>query len=186
MNLVAPVPIGVVMVAVLVAAITDFRAYKIYNLLTLPLLASGLIYHGVVGGWSGFAGSLLGAVIGLALLFLFFLMGGMGGGDVKLMAGIGAWLGAPATLMVLAVACVAAGICAVILMFVHGRARDTWLNFRIMWHRIASIGRHFAADDAMEQELSRSENRGRVIPFGAMVAIGVAVVFAQAYFRSRS
>ena len=39
MNLVAPVPIGVVIVAVLVAAVTDLRAFKIYNVLTLPLVA---------------------------------------------------------------------------------------------------------------------------------------------------
>lgn len=93
MNLASQFPYSVVLVAVLIAAASDIRAFKIYNALTLPLLASGLLYHGIVGGASALAASALGALLGLGLLFLVFLMGGMGGGDVKLMAGFGAILG---------------------------------------------------------------------------------------------
>jgi prepilin peptidase CpaA len=185
-NLASQFPYSVVLVAVLIAAASDIRAFKIYNALTLPLLASGLLYHGIVGGASALAASALGALLGLGLLFLVFLMGGMGGGDVKLMAGIGAWLGAPATIVVLAIASIAAGICALAMMVMYGRSRETWLNLKIVWHRISSVGRHLAAEDKVENVLERTEHRGRVIPFGAMVALGVVIVVVQTYLRTRS
>src|SRR5207248_19483 len=95
-----PVAITVVLTASAVAAVTDVWKFKVYNALTLPLVLSGLLYHAVVGGWAGLLGSLLGCLFGFAILFAFFLMGGMGAGDVKLMAAIGAWLGVPATFAV--------------------------------------------------------------------------------------
>lgn len=44
-------------------------------------------------GWRGAMSSLLGAVGGFAVFLIFYWLGGMGGGDVKLMAGFGAILG---------------------------------------------------------------------------------------------
>src|SRR5262245_17143036 len=64
----SPVPVAVVVVAVVIAALTDLRSYKVHNALTLPLLVSGLIYHGIVGGAPGLASSAYGAMIGLGLL----------------------------------------------------------------------------------------------------------------------
>src|SRR5262249_9056103 len=148
----SPVPVAVVVVAVVIAALTDLRSYKVHNALTLPLLVSGLIYHGIVGGAPGLASSAYGAMIGLGLLFLFFLMGGMGGGDVKLMAGIGAWLGWQVTVVIVALASIAAGLYAFVLMIAYGRFRETWMNFQIIWHRVISIGRHLAAEDKIEEE----------------------------------
>src|SRR5262245_50278079 len=93
-------PILVVLTATSIGTVTDLWRYKLYNALTLPLLLSGLIYHGAVGGTPGFETSFLGALFGFGSLFFFHLMGGVGGGDVKLMAGIGAWLGLPLTFVV--------------------------------------------------------------------------------------
>jgi prepilin peptidase CpaA len=184
----SPVPVAVVVVAVVVAALTDLRSYKVHNWLTLPLLVSGLIYHGIVGGAAGLAGSACGAMIGLLLLFVFFLMGGMGGGDVKLMAGIGAWLGWhwQFTVIIFALASIAGGLYAFILMIAYGRFRETWMNFQIIWHRVTSIGRHLAAEDKIEEELKRPDRKARVVPFAAMVAIGVFVVVVGSMFMHRS
>src|SRR5438045_221996 len=78
-------PMAVVWIAALAAAVLDGWKFKIYTAVTLPLLASGLLYHGVLGGPTEFAGSLLGLVFGFGILIGFYVMGGMGAGDVKLM-----------------------------------------------------------------------------------------------------
>ena len=80
---VAIVPAVVVVVGALIAAFTDIWKYKVHNVLTLPFLASGLAYHGLTHGWPGLAASLAGALFGFGVLFVFYLMGGMGAGDVK-------------------------------------------------------------------------------------------------------
>jgi prepilin peptidase CpaA len=168
-----PLPVYIVLGAALVAAVTDVWKFKVHNLLTLPVLVSGLIYHGFTGGLSGLGWSLLGVLFGFGLLFVFYLMGGMGAGDVKLLAAIGAWLGMPLTFFVFLASALAAGLYAIGLMLRYDRGRDTWIDLQILWHRMRALGRHFAAEDRVEFELRRPEHRRRVIPFAAMVALGL-------------
>jgi Flp pilus assembly protein protease CpaA len=166
-------PISVVLVAALVATVTDLRAFRIHNALTLPLMASGLIYHAILGGPPAVLGSCVAAILSSGLLFLFFLMGGVGGGDVKLMAGVGTWLGMPLAFFVFLAASVGAGVYALVLMLACGRARETWVNLKIIWYRLAAVGRHLGAEDRMEAELKRPDRRQRVIPLAAMIAVGI-------------
>lgn len=77
----------------LLAAIVDVRKRRIPNMLTLVLAGAGLALSftrlGLVGPWSALAG--LGVGFGLTLAL--FILGALGGGDVKLLAGVGAWIG---------------------------------------------------------------------------------------------
>jgi prepilin peptidase CpaA len=163
----------VVLVAVIIAAFTDVRSFKIYNALTLPLLASGLVYHGMVGGSGSLLLSVLGMLFGFFIPFLLFLAGGMGGGDVKLMAGVGAWLGLPMTYYVFVGASLAAGLYALALMVAHKRVGETWVNLKILWYRVVAVGRHLGAEDTVETEVRRDDRRQRLVPFAAMVAVGL-------------
>jgi len=72
----------------IIAAITDFRSRIIPNWLTLPAIVGGLAYHAAVNGLSGFIFGLEGVLLGFALLILFYLAGGMGAGDVKLLGAV--------------------------------------------------------------------------------------------------
>ncbi len=178
------VPLAVVSVAVLIAAVTDLRAFKIHNLLTLPLLVSGLAYHWYVGGSDGLLASSLGALFGFGVLFIFFLVGGVGGGDVKLLAGVGAWLGLFLTFWLFNAASIAAGLYALGLIVFNGRVRETWLRLRLMVHRLILLGRHLGPDLQVE-EVTRQDNRRRhLIPFGAMMAIGMLVVLLVTQLRA--
>src|SRR5580698_6265101 len=87
-------PKYVVLVGVLVAASTDLRNFQIRDVLTIPLILSGLIYHAFVGQAVGLFGSVWGLLIGTLPFFVLYAKGGMGAGDLKLMAGVGAWMGA--------------------------------------------------------------------------------------------
>lgn len=176
-------PVTVVLVAVLIASATDLRAFKIYNVLTLPLLISGLIYHGATAGAEGFLESAMGAMFGFGALLLLYLLGGMGGGDVKLMAGVGAWLGVPITVLILLAASLAAGVYAAVIIVMNGRARETLVKFQIMWYRLTAVGRNLTAEDQVESMLKREDRRGRAVPFGAMTGIGLVALIAIARWR---
>lgn len=83
--------LGVILV---IAAYTDIVSQKIPNVLILPAVIVGIGYHALTYGFLGVTFSLAGLAAGFGLLILFYLMGGMGAGDVKLMAAVGAVLGA--------------------------------------------------------------------------------------------
>ncbi len=95
----------------LAGAVSDSRFLRIPNALTLPMFVSGLIYQTAFNGWSGdgtLAGAglqsaLLGFLAGFGTLFVLWMIGGGGGGDVKLMGALSVWLGVTLTLRVLIV-----------------------------------------------------------------------------------
>jgi prepilin peptidase CpaA len=163
-------PFIVVLAAVLVAAVTDVWKFRVYNVLTLPLLTSGLLYH-VYN--ADFADSLLGLLFGFVALIPLYIVGGMGGGDVKLMAAVGAWLGIAPTFYVFIASALAAGMYALTLVVWNGRFGEVLVDIQIMWLRLASVGKYLGADDQVEREVRRSDRRSRIIPFAAMVAIGL-------------
>ncbi len=75
------------------AAIIDGRSLRVPNWLTYHFLAGGLIFAFIRGGSPFLLSSLAGATVGLLTLLPLYSIGGMGAGDVKLMAGLGAWVG---------------------------------------------------------------------------------------------
>ncbi len=79
--------------AVLAAAVTDLVAITIPNRLTLPLLVLAPLVHGFAAGPGALGLSLLAAALCGLVPALAFARGGLGGGDVKLFAALGALLG---------------------------------------------------------------------------------------------
>jgi prepilin peptidase CpaA len=75
------------------ATMEDLARRQISNWICGTALLAGLALHIVSDGWRGGVSSLLGAAAGFSVFLIFYLLGGMGGGDVKLMAGFGAVLG---------------------------------------------------------------------------------------------
>ena len=86
-------PTLIVLAVVCVATFTDLRSRRIPNWLVLPFFVVGVAVSCFLHGWHGLGHSLGGAGLGLLLYGILFFMGGMGAGDVKLCAAIGAWIG---------------------------------------------------------------------------------------------
>lgn len=84
-----PVYIAALLVTA-IAAFTDTRSGRIPNWLTVPLLVVAPLYHGVMQGWMAGALSALAVILCGFLPFFLFSRNAMGGGDVKLLAGLGA------------------------------------------------------------------------------------------------
>lgn len=168
----------VVISASLIAALTDSFRFKVYNVLTLPLIASGLLYHGVTGGWAGLSLSLSGLLVGFGLLLIPFLMGGIGAGDVKLLAGVGAWTGLPWIIYIFICAGLAAGLLGfMISLWQRGSVAEVAIEVLTLWHRLTSLGSEVEKVEWVEDKIVVPQNKRRVIPFAVMVAFGVFVTF---------
>jgi prepilin peptidase CpaA len=153
--------------------------------LTLPLLLSGLVYHGVTEGTPGLANGLLGALFGFSALIVFCMMGGIGAGDVKLLAGVGAWLGLPLTFYVFVASSLAVGVYSIILLVTSRRLRETWVNLQIAWYRLKAVGRYLGSDSDVEAAVTQAERRQRLVPFAAMVAVGLIVALLTAAWLTK-
>lgn len=122
------VSIATALIVCLIAAITDLRRFKVYNSVTIPFFLTGLLYNAAVCGLQGFTDSLIGALVGFGLLFFLYVFGKAGAGDVKLLAGIGAWLGAGMVLRIFLVSAIVGGVFAIGAMICTKSVRATGLR----------------------------------------------------------
>jgi prepilin peptidase CpaA len=156
----------VVLIAV-VAAATDLAVRRVFNVLTLPAIVAALAWHvgeagpGAIGAWAS------GLVAGFLPMLLLFLLGGLGGGDVKLAAALGAFLGWEATLQVLFVAVVVGAGWAAWLVASRGQIRRTLGNLKtIVLSLVLPHCRPVAAESL----------GSTAIPFGVALAVATLVV----------
>jgi len=95
------------------AAAWDIYCRRIPNWLVLPFFAAGLVVSGLTRGFAGAGASLAGVAVAIAVMGPLCWMGGMGMGDVKLCAAIGAWIGPSQMVFALVMTAIAGGIIAV-------------------------------------------------------------------------
>jgi prepilin peptidase CpaA len=101
----------------------DVRRRRIPNALTFGSAALACCVYLTTAGFSGVAFSAAGWATGLLLFLPWFLAGGMGGGDVKLLAAFGAWLGPAQTGKACLFAMLAGGVCALFVVVRDGRLK---------------------------------------------------------------
>ena len=133
-SIVAHWPVWLVAVTLVVAAVIDGWQLRVPNWLTFPMIVSGWVFGVVIGGWAGLGESLLGTVVGLALLLPAYAIGGMGAGDVKLLAGVGAWVGATTTFYAFCVSALVGGVIALAMVLV----RRSWKKHQDQFLKIVS------------------------------------------------
>jgi prepilin peptidase CpaA len=114
--------IAIATCAVLVISVfTDVREGKIFNVVTLPFAILGIVLNTWDKGWMGILFSLGGIVAGLAMFLLSAFLGRiLGAGDCKLLAAVGAFLGAKLLLWVILYAAVAGGVFALLVALWRG------------------------------------------------------------------
>jgi prepilin peptidase CpaA len=103
----------------LVAGVTDLRSSKIPNWLTMSAMAGGLLGHSLINGLSGLLFSVKGFGLGLAMFLVLYIIGGMGAGDVKLLAAVGSFIGAEGVLSAGIMAMLLGGLYAMAMMISH-------------------------------------------------------------------
>jgi len=166
---------AILALALLTAVVTDLRARRIHNWLTFPLMLSGLVFHTVVGGLDGLGFSAAGFGLGLAAMIVPFLLGVMGAGDVKLMAGVGAWVGASTILAAFLFTCLAGGVYALgVLAFHRDAARQVLMNLKGAFYGFMAT-RRFAYAPTASAALPRL-CYGVAIAAGTVAAVGLNLV----------
>ena len=118
----------VVLGVVLTAAVIDVFTHRIPNILTFGSAAAALVYHVWAAGSSGLWASVGGWAIGVALFLPMFLLRGMGGGDVKLLGAVGAWLGPIGVLYAGLYSVLAGGVLALVIGGMHGYLGKAFSN----------------------------------------------------------
>jgi prepilin peptidase CpaA len=101
---------AVIVVIGCAAALDDLRRRQVSNWITVPAAAAGLGAWSILAGFSGLLFSIEGLLVGFGSFLLLYIFGGMGGGDLKLMAGFGALLGPSSTLVAVCLSLTAGGI----------------------------------------------------------------------------
>jgi prepilin peptidase CpaA len=162
------------------AAIWDWRTKRLPNVLTVSAFALALVFHvafGIAsGGWPGAGRGLMFAVAGFAtgfgILLVLWLIGGGGGGDVKLMGALGAWLGTAATLQVFLLSAVLVFLGAVGILGWNLSRRGLKRTNKRFKSPTSRRGRSTMAETA-EQVARR-----RLMPYGVPVALATWCVLA--------
>lgn len=154
-----------------VATFTDLRSRRIPNWLVLPFLVAGVAVSAWVLGWHGVAQSLEGFALGASIFGLLFCLGGMGMGDVKLCAAVGAWVGPWQLMIALVITGLAGGVMAV-----------GWAAYR------GFLGKLFQGSGELlfglkdrglrpHAELVLSNPKAHKMPYAPAIAIGTLVSF---------
>jgi prepilin peptidase CpaA len=175
-SLVKTWPVWVVTITLVVAAIIDGLQLKVPNWITYPMVISGWIYCGVFspGGWEGVLFTLMGTIVGLALLMPAYAIGGMGAGDVKLLAGVGAWVGAEITFYAFAVSALTGGVIAVAMVVWAGAWQKHKNQFWSILNEIATV----KDPEKLAEIAAERKPRMYLLPYGIPIAIGSIMYFA--------
>lgn len=166
--------VWLVTVVLVVAAVIDGYKLKVPNWITFPMIISGWIYSTVIGGWGGLGESLVGTAVGLGLLLPAYAIGGMGAGDVKLLMGVGAWMGAQDTFWAFLVSAIVGGVIAVLMVAYHRQWKHHISQF---WTILTEI---FVIRSPSQLSAIAADRKPtmRLLPYGIPIAIGSIAYFA--------
>ena len=120
----------VLLALVTAGALTDVKTGKIPNALTYPACVFGLVLGLTKAGWGGFLDSFLGFALAFVPFFVLYLSGGLGGGDVKLMAAVGALMGLEFTALAMINSVFVGALIGMLIVIWEGRIRATFRYFR--------------------------------------------------------
>jgi prepilin peptidase CpaA len=145
------------------SAYWDIRFRKIPNWATLPGIVLGLGLNGIVSGWGGMKASSLGFLIGFGALLVLFILSWMGGGDVKLMAAVGALKGYPFVVSALFYSLIVGVVLGVIMLIWNRKTLRTFTNmFYVVGSRLSPL--------VPKRDINPAETQK--IPFGLAIVLG--------------
>lgn len=157
----------------------DCRYRRLPNVLTFGLAVLGLVWRFVFGGMGGAVDGLVGGLVCGLFLLLPFLLGGAGGGDLKMMFAAGIFTGlryACAEMLFVSLT----GLLLAVIMLICG-----WVNPARLKHWLRSVFDWRYDRKAGAASLPpRSDEKGRV-PFGVAIAVGTIVTLIYAYFLEK-
>ena len=158
----------------LLGAFTDVRSARLPNRLTYSALLLALVVRTAVLGWPGLKAGLVGIGIAGGVFCILYVLGAMGGGDMKMMAAVGAWVGSTYVLTVLLAIALAGGVLALVSVIVK---RDL---LRTLRSTAALLGFRLTGGIEPHPEMNVQAAGSRRVPFGVAIAMGTLFCAANA------
>ncbi|MBS3758437.1 MAG: prepilin peptidase [Desulfobacterales bacterium] len=168
LNLFVPIIANALLLAlILSASVTDIWKNKIYNCQTYPAMAAGFFLGFLFSGIHGLLFSIGGLGLGIAILLIFFLLGGLGAGDVKLLGAIGALKGPEFVVWTMFYTGLAGGAVAFAVIIWRGTFLQTFMNIGLLLRHPLMFARSPEAvrTDADDQAL-------QYLPYGCVISAG--------------
>ena len=165
------------------AAVTDCASRRIPNWLTYTLILGGLAHSLTAGATLGVGASLLGMLVGFGLTFVFFAVGAMGGGDVKLLTGVGAWLGPLGVLLVFVIEAVVGMVQAVVQAAAQKRLGAVLRNSAVVAGSMAGGGGDLGLASLPEPGGPGARSMKQVLPYSVPVLVATIAVVALRWGR---
>lgn len=165
------------------AAMVDIRARRVPNWISFGLAFSGIMLSLLPWGHISATRATLGLTIGFALPFALYLMGAIGAGDVKLVAGVGAWIGPVPVLIAFACAALVGMVLAIGKSIQQGRLREVLRDSVLLGANVAggSVGAM-----ARPTLMTNTSSPQRTLPFAVAIASAtIAVVVFSGAFAAR-
>jgi prepilin peptidase CpaA len=150
----------------LISSVFDVRSRRIPNFITMPAFLFGLALHLALGGWSQLFTALAAGIICGLVFLVFYLAGGMGAGDVKLIMAVGCIAGLSHVAYLLVLTALSGGAMAIVLAVARGRLQQTLTNVGAL----ASHHGHEGLQPHPEINLSNSETLR--LPYALAIAGG--------------
>jgi prepilin peptidase CpaA len=185
------IPLLPMLALLIFAAAQDLRTRRIRNWLTLCLVLTG-IAHSVMSPHTAMSSiapsispsitlgdSILGTLAGFGLPLMLFVIGALGGGDVKLLAGVGAWLGATVVFEVFLAAAVVGMLIVLVQCAVKGRLRVLFSNtFLLVWNflHVGELGM-----ESVAQTGKSCRSVDRPLPYAVPVLLAVLLMVTINY-----
>lgn len=161
------------------AAVEDWRHRRIPNWLTFGLILTGIAQSfGSLGTVSPSQAG-LGFLIGFGITLLPFLLGALGGGDVKLLAGAGAWLGVRGTIELLVVVAIVAMLAAIVQMIAQRRAKAVLSSTAVVALSLMHA-RELGATHAAETART-GHGVDRPLPYAVPVLVGLVILLVSSW-----
>lgn len=163
------------MLAMLViASCIDARSRRIPNWLTLSLASAGVAQSFVPGSLVTPGQSLLGLLLGFGIPMVLFVMGALGGGDVKLLAAVGAWLGPALVFKVILAAAVVGLVIVLVQATAQGRLRTLFRNSTVL--TVNMMNMDVVGMDAVTTTGQSCRSVDRPLPYAVPVAAAVLLI----------
>lgn len=171
------VTLALLIPGILYASWIDYAQRRVPNWLNALLAAGGLGAQAWFFGWNGLGWGALGLLTGFSLLIVPWLMHGMGAGDVKLMAAIGAWLGPWLTLVSFAAGAVLGGLAAVIMILGTGRMVHAYTNLQTILTKMRRLDTAFSNFGGAKT----FGNTSQLLPYGVPLTAGTIGILLTYY-----
>ncbi len=170
--LIAPVTIAIAALA----TGWDLKTGRIPNMITFPAMLLGLMLNTYYSGWHGLGTSLAGLGLGILLLFIPFAIGGMGAGDVKLLAAVGALNGHLFTFRAFLYGAIAGGIMALAVACFKGKLGLSLMNTFTSLGNIGSSVLSATKTGRTRIGISSVTGKTNIITSGISFPYGIAIL----------